>query len=289
MWLLLRNGFSDMCSAPCRPPPCGRKAHMPEDFDTERPAPSGGLMHPGDLGAALMLLTRLPVPAAWVAHRSARSSWAWPLAGLVVGLIAGAVAAVALALGLAPALAAGLALTATILSTGALHEDGLADCADGFWGGQDRDRRLEIMKDSRIGTYGVLALIVATGLRWVALAALFSSGWLWAGLIVPAALSRGAMAGIMADLPFARDDGVARSVGKPSRSTAGVAFVLGALIAIATAGVAGIFTVLAVALTAIAASRVARVKIGGQTGDVLGAVQQLAEIAALLSLVAVLT
>lgn len=245
-------------------------------------------IHPGDPGAALMLLTRLPVPPSLAAHRGARAAWAWPLAGLAVGAIAAVVAFAALALGLSAGLAAGLALAATMLVTGGLHEDGLADCTDGFWGARERERRLEIMKDSRIGAYGVLAIIIVTGLRWLALASLFSFGSVWSALFIPALLSRGAMAFAMADLPFARGDGLAKAVGRPSRSVAGAGYGLAAVMAVLMTGMAAIPAIVSVALTALAVTRIAKAKIGGQTGDVLGATQQLSEVVALLTLVVVL-
>ena len=130
-----------------------------------------------DAVLALVLLTRLPLP-----HlpkdsfaRQSRAVWAFPLAGLVVGGLATVMAAAALAVW-PPAVAAGLALAVQILVTGAMHEDGLADSADGLWGGFDRSRRLEIMKDSQIGTYGVLALVLSLGLRWLTLSALLAAG-----------------------------------------------------------------------------------------------------------------
>ncbi|MBC9180481.1 adenosylcobinamide-GDP ribazoletransferase, partial [Pseudoroseomonas ludipueritiae] len=128
-----------------------------------------------DFSAALGLLTRLPT--GWLPqHNSAagfaRSIWAYPLVGLGIGAAGGAVMAAGLWLGLPPLVAALWSLAATLLLTGGFHEDGLADTADGFGGGRDRARKLEIMRDSRIGSYGVLALVLALGLRAAALAAL---------------------------------------------------------------------------------------------------------------------
>jgi adenosylcobinamide-GDP ribazoletransferase len=242
------------------------------------------LLEPRDPLRALMLLTRLPISGT-DGTRGAASAWAWPLVGLMVGGLAGVLATVALWLGLPPTIAAGLTLGAAILMTGALHEDGLADCADGFWGGHDADRRLEIMKDSRIGAYGVLALILVIGLKWLALATLIEHGALWAAVLVPAMLSRAAMTWVMATLPFAREDGLARHVGQPSKSTGGVAIILAAGGAIALSGLAGVAVILTAGVVALALSRLARAKIGGQTGDVLGATQQLTALAALLALV----
>ncbi|WP_415402406.1 adenosylcobinamide-GDP ribazoletransferase [Tateyamaria sp. SN3-11] len=166
-----------------------------------------------DVPAALVLLTRLPLPALpdhAFAH-GARAVWAYPLVGLVVGLIACGIAAVATALGLPAMIVAGLSLATLVLLTGAMHEDGLADTADGLWGGHDRDRRLEIMKDSRMGAYGVLALIVVMGLRWLGLTEVT-----WTGLITAAVVSRAMMPPLMLALPHARMSGLSHSVGAPA-------------------------------------------------------------------------
>lgn len=249
--------------------------------------PEAPLLHLRDPLRALVLLTRLPVPGADGA-RAASSAWAWPIAGLIVGGLAGSVAWLALLAGLTPAMAAGLVLGASMVMTGALHEDGLADCADGFWGGHTAERRLEIMKDSRSGAYGVLALILVTGLKWLALTELVEAGALWTAALLPSALSRGAMAGVMASLPFAREDGLARHVGKPPPTAAAVAFVGAATFAAAAAGITGVAAVIASGGAAMVVTRLARAKIGGQTGDVLGAAQQLSHLAALLALAALL-
>lgn len=249
------------------------------------------LARPGDIVEALALLTRLPLPAQagqQPEHRGARAAWAWPLAGVAVALLAGLVGWAALALGLPAALAAGLILATQIAATGALHEDGLADSADGLWGGQTRARRLEIMKDSRIGSYGVLALVLSLGLRWGALAAISGAGGLFAPLVAAAVLSRAPMAVLMAAMPNARGAGLAQSVGRPGQdgATLGVLLALGlAFIALGAGVLAPLFWA---ALATIALAAIAREKIGGQTGDILGATQQVAEIAALLALAATL-
>jgi adenosylcobinamide-GDP ribazoletransferase len=192
-----------------------------------------------------------------------------------------------MALGLPPVLAAGLALAAQIITTGALHEDGLADLADGFWGGRDPARRLEIMRDSRIGSYGTLALVVSVGLRWQALAVLAGQG---AGLAAVAILavamtSRAVPAVLLAVLPPARSDGMGRLASGGAGPEVVAAVLLAGLPALALSGMLP-----AMALQAAFGFGVARLslaKIGGQTGDVLGAAQQLAEIAALLVLAAI--
>lgn len=243
------------------------------------PAPT-----PTDLLTALTLLSRLPVPGAGPV--GAGACWAYPLAGVVLGALAAAVAALALLAGLPPVLAAGLVLVVLAMSTGAMHEDGLADVADGFWGGWDRDRRLDIMKDSRMGAYGAIALVLSLGLRWQALALVLAGGT-WAPLIATAALSRAAMPALMAALPHARQSGLSHAVGRAGPLRALAAGLIGAGVALACLPPATALAAMAAAgLAALAMAALARRKIGGQTGDVLGATQQLAEIAILLVLAA---
>lgn len=231
-----------------------------------------------DLLRAAALLTRLPLPDQEGSRSMAQSAWSWPIIGALVGLGAGLAALIAGWMGLPPLLAATCALGVQIALTGALHEDGLADCADGFWGGQTRARRLEIMKDSRLGSYGMLALALALFARIAAIAALIEAGWLLAPLIATGALSRAPMAVLMTALPNARGAGLAHAAGRPGRDTALVAIALALLIGLLATGwavlVAGFWTALAVLGWAL----LARGRIGGQTGDVLGAAQQIGEI-----------
>ncbi|MCA8884613.1 MAG: adenosylcobinamide-GDP ribazoletransferase [Rhodobacteraceae bacterium] len=242
------------------------------------------MLHPADPLIAVGLLTRLPVRvhAGRAQARGARASWAYPLPGLLVGTLGAGAQAGALWLGLGPGLAAGLALVVLIMVTGALHEDGLADCADGFWGGWTREKRLQIMHDSRIGTYGVLALGLALLLRWQSMVELSAS---WTALPVAAVLSRAAMTAVWAALPPARADGLAQGLGRPSAAPAliasGIAIGLAAILAGPGAACAA---TLAAGLGATAVGLVARARIGGQSGDVMGAAQQVSEIFCLLSL-----
>lgn len=159
-------------------------------------------MRPGDLSEAVGLLTRLPVASE--GGRGVKAAWAWPVAGALVAAIAGVAGWIALAVGLPPALASALVLGLMVILTGAMHEDGLADCADGFWGGWAVECRLEIMKDSRIGTYGVIALVLSLLMRWSAIAALAEAGTLIAPLVAAAALSRFPMVALMWRLPSVR-------------------------------------------------------------------------------------
>lgn len=236
-----------------------------------------------DYRGAIGLLTRLPGAAA-----EPGPARCWPLAGVTVALLAGAVGWAGLRLGLPPGLAAALVIGAHAVLTGALHEDGLSDTADGLWGGATRDRRLEIMKDSRVGSYGVLALVVTVLARWSALAALFSGGLVWGPLIAVAALSRAAMAGVMAALPPARTGGMSATLTRPDMAEALTAALIAFVIALLFCGWGAVAMTLAAGAAAWGIGALAREKIGGQTGDILGAAQQMAELAALSVAVALL-
>lgn len=240
-----------------------------------------------DIALALVLLTRLPLPrlpeAAFA--RQAQAGWAFPLAGLAVAAPACLLAALAVAAGLPPAVAAGLLLAAQVMLTGGMHEDGLADSADGLWGGMTPERRLEIMKDSRIGSYGVLALILSAGLRWTALAGLIAAG-AWGAVMAAAILSRAGLPALMAALPHARSNGLSHAVGRPGRGAAWGAIGLALALCLPLAGASALAAALWAGLAVAAMGALAKAKLDGQTGDILGAAQQLAEIAALLCLLA---
>ncbi|MEL6809360.1 MAG: adenosylcobinamide-GDP ribazoletransferase, partial [Pseudomonadota bacterium] len=227
-----------------------------------------------DVPAALVLLTRLPLPRLpdHAFANGARAAWAYPVVGLVLGCLAGIVAWGASALSLSSQLGAGLTLAALVMLTGAMHEDGLADTADGLWGGHDPARRLEIMKDSRIGAYGVLALTLAMGLRWLGLAEVNL-----VGLITALVISRATMTLVMR-LPHARDNGLSHSVGRPRPDTVGVALIIAGLCAAILSGGPGLLALVLAIVVASGIGALARAKIGGQTGDILGAVQICTEI-----------
>ena len=245
------------------------------------------LAAPGDIPAALGLLTRLPIRVEFTAAqaRGARAAWAWPLAGAAVGALAGLVGMLSMALGTPPLVAAVLALVTQVMLTGAMHEDGLADTADGLWGGYTPARRLEIMKDSAIGTYGTLALILSLILRGAALSALFATEQGLAALIAAGALSRASMAVTQSTLPNARGSGLSDSVGRPPRATTALGGGLALTLSLALLGPGGwLITLLVITATTTALAALSKAKIGGQTGDILGATQQLAELATLIAL-----
>ena len=238
---------------------------------------------PGDLLSAFALLTRLPLPN----HRGtgAGSAWAWPLVGAVLGACGAALASGALWLGVTPGVTAVLVLALGAMLTGGLHEDGLSDTADGLYGGWTRERRLEIMKDSRVGSYGVLALVLVTLARWSALTAVLvfagpTQGF-WAVLVATGVLSRAPMVLMMALLPNARGEGLSHATGRPSPARAGAGLALAVALAVLLTGWTGVLMAAAALGVGVALSASALRRIGGQTGDVLGASQQLAEAACL--------
>lgn len=237
-----------------------------------------------DLGGALRFFTRLPWPGGDDGSRSlASAAMAFPLAGLVIGAIVALVWSVAAYL--LPALpAAGIAIAAGLLVTGALHEDGLSDCADGLGGSTSRERCLEIMRDSRIGAFGAAALMVTIGLRWSALSTLDISGGA-AALLITHAASRAAILPALTWSTYARSEGLGSSVSQGvAAPTTSIALAIGCLLAVLFGWFAGLVAVIAGYLAAYLFLKYLERRIGGYTGDGLGAMQQFAEITTLLVL-----
>ena len=238
-----------------------------------------------ELKAGLVFCTRLPLFRAMPVAGAAigKAAWAFPLAGLVVGLIGAAVYGLAHRLGVPAWPAAALAIAATLLATGALHEDGLADTADGFGGGNGREQKLAIMRDSRIGTYGVCALTIALLLRVAALASLPSAHAVVWALIAAHVAARATMPALMLMLPPARGDGLSHDAGRPPGESVGAAAVIGFVVLVVSLhlGHALAALILLAAIVALMAWLSKR-QIQGQTGDVLGALEQASEIAVLL-------
>jgi adenosylcobinamide-GDP ribazoletransferase len=235
--------------------------------------------------AATSFLTRVPMPTP--SDAGVRASLAWfPLVGALLGTWAAAwYLAASLVLPGLPA--AVLATAALVVVTGALHEDGLADAADAWGGGSSREETLRILRDPHHGTYGVIALVLATGLRVAGLAALPVSAALVA-LVGIHALSRAAMVALLLSTPAARPDGLARMFGARVRRRPAIVSVL-ATAAIGTAFLGVAFgPAMAVALiVSVAVRQAALRRVGGITGDVLGAAQQLVETAVLLVLASI--
>jgi len=250
-----------------------------------------------DLIVALSFLTILPVrpklPEGPVLKaEDARATLrygarAFPLAGLIVGAAGALTYAICSALKLPPEAAAFIAIGAMIFFTGALHEDGLADLADGAGSHKDMDTRLRIMRDSRIGTFGTLALIIVVGIKTGSITALGWSDHVATMLLGSAAASRAFLPALMRYIPPARADGLAVQAGRPEEKQVVLAALLGAALALLFLGPAAGFIAFAVgAGTAAFIGWFAKRRIGGLTGDVLGAAQQMSEAAMMLVVVA---
>jgi adenosylcobinamide-GDP ribazoletransferase len=242
-----------------------------------------------DMRIATAFLTRLAirVPEDTARGALAGAAWAFPVIGLGVGLAGGVAFAVASWFGLTYWLAAVIAVAVQLALTGALHEDAVADVADGFGGGQGREAKLSIMRDSRIGSFGVAALVLVFAARLGAIAALGGSWAVIAALMVSGAASRGAMAGLMRALPPARDDGLGHDAGRPQQNGVLVAAAIAGIAAGVLLGVgAAVAALVGAVLGAAAIGLLAKRQIGGQTGDVLGAGQQIAEVSCLCAIIA---
>jgi adenosylcobinamide-GDP ribazoletransferase len=230
-----------------------------------------------ELASAFTLLTRLP--AGWLARGQppaglADSVWAFPLVGALVGGIGGAVYWLGVRIGLPPAVDATWTLAALLLATGALHEDGLADTADGFGGGRTRERKLEIMRDSRIGSFGALALMLSLGVRGAAIVALATPAHVAAALVAAGALGRGTILLVLGALPPARPDGLAAGLREHGLGRMLAGLLLALFVALAMHAMAAC---VAAVLVALAVAWAARRQIGGYTGDVLGAASVVTE------------
>ena len=250
-----------------------------------------------DIAVSLVFLTRIAPerfgldPAVAPDLRSAVR--VFPLAGALIGVGGGIILLLGNSLSLPPLAAALVAITALTILTGALHEDGLSDTADGFGGGRTIEARLAIMRDSRIGSYGALALILSVLLKASLLAAFLPSRPLSAAaaLIVAETLGRAAIVHQWAALPSARPDGLAAGIGQPDRETLAMALVAAIAVGLIAGTIAGgpiaaLVAVAAAALATLGSSRLAYRMIGGHTGDTLGATEQCAALAALIALVA---
>lgn len=235
-----------------------------------------------DLLSAFGLLSRIPLPQT-TKHRP-EAAWTWPIVGLVVGSLSVLPGIALLHLGASATTSAAFIVIFGLLITGAMHEDGLADSADGLFGGWTPERRLEIMKDSHIGSYGTLALISVLLALWSSYTALLGAGE-WPAILAASALSRAAMAVLMTLMPNARRSGLSATVGRPRIWAAGVAVVLAIALSVLVLGDFLILTkmIAGTGLAAVAVALLANAKIGGQTGDILGATQQVALLLALVA------
>jgi adenosylcobinamide-GDP ribazoletransferase len=238
--------------------------------------------------AAVSFLTRIPLGRHGPIDASdvARGAVLFPVVGAGIGVVAG-LAAVGLEGPLPPLVAGGLSVGVALLLTGALHLDALADTADGLGAGA-RERALEIMRDPRVGAFGVAAVVVALLVEAAAVGALADVGDAVAGFTVAGAASRAVAAPLAAVLPYARAEGGTGSVlsGRISAASSGVACALALLIAVLLLGWDGLAVAGIAAAVAVASGMGSRLWLGGVTGDTLGATVQVAEIAVLVGLLA---
>jgi adenosylcobinamide-GDP ribazoletransferase len=249
-----------------------------------------------ELKISILFCTRLPLAHADLAGDVpvdggdvARASWTIPLAGALVGGIGALVYWAAYQIGLPPLPAAALALAATVATTGCLHEDGLADTADGFGGGKDREHKLAIMRDSRLGTYGACALAGSFILRWSALATIADPLPVAMALIAAHASARAPLPAFMRLVRPARSDGLSAHAGRPPPESAAAACLLGAIALLIGLGPVGaIAGLLLLTCASVGMAWLSLKQIGGQTGDVVGALEQVNEILILLAAAVVL-
>lgn len=219
-----------------------------------------------------------------VEKKLAGCAWAFPIAGLVCGVLYAALYETLLIAGFSHLMSVVLVVAFSVVFTGGLHEDGLADCADGFFGGYERERKLAIMKDSFIGTYGVLALIFAVLLKVSAMLVMDEPAILLPALVAAEVISRGVLPLMMFLLPNAREGGLAAAAGKPTRTQVLVSLKLSLIPALLLLWQNIWLAAVAVFVAFVVVRYLAMKHIGGYTGDVLGLLQQLSVIAILLAL-----
>jgi len=246
---------------------------------------------------AWLFLTRIPLPGWWnkpeiddadTPPKAADKGFgmtpladtvrAWPVVGIAIGTLAGGALWLAANLGLHPLAASFVGVAVAALATGALHEDGFADVLDGFGGGATKAKKLSIMRDSHIGTFGVMGLLVLVGFKAGSLAGFTSPAFAAAALLAAHVLSRAMLPMLMVALPPARRSGLGKGAGIPSKEDAVMTAGIGILVAVLALGpgpglVASVLAGLPVALIGWLANR----QIQGFTGDVLGAAQQISE------------
>ena len=256
-----------------------------------------------EMRAVWIFFTRLPWPGDFISDyisggakpssklptlKLSEAARAFPFGGVVVGGVGALVLFVAAKSGLHPLASSILAIGATALVSGAIHEDGLADVADSL-GAASKTKKLEIMKDSRVGTYGVLALVIVTGLKAGLLAGFPGPGLAAGALFAANVLGRSGLGLMMLSLPPVKKSGLAKAAGTPKQEDAMIALIIGTLIAVLVLGPGTGLAAAAIAGLGLAAVGVlAHRQIGGLTGDVLGAGEQVAEVLVLLALAIIL-
>ncbi len=240
--------------------------------------------------AAFRLLTVLPVGARQSdegRERALANSLAFfPLVGVLIGLASAGVF-VAAAEAFPVAVAAALAVTTPVVLTGALHIDGLGDSFDGLLGGRTRERKLEIMADPRTGAFGVAAIVLALLVRWAVVSELDPASN-WSVLVVAAVLSRGAVSAVVALFPYVRAQGIGAVYSNSSRLAVMTAVVTALALTAVFGNPASLIAAAVAFVIGALIAMYARRAIGGVTGDIYGAVVELSELSALLTLLALI-
>ena len=233
--------------------------------------------------SAIQFLTRIPIRLRREPNVAASVVW-FPIVGGLVGACVGGVAA-GLWFVVTPIVAAAVAVSAGLLVTGAFHEDGLADVADAFAGGATIERRLEILKDSRHGSYGVAALCSSIVLRIVCLGSFAGPRAMFVSAIAAHAVARGAAVGLMGVAPVATHRGLGADYGQSTTARKAVTgVVLGLVVAAIAVGRWAVPLAVVVLVAVVSVRWISMRKIGGISGDVLGTCEQVAECLCLLVL-----
>ena len=239
--------------------------------------------------ACILFYTRFPV-GRWSDDEVdfASAQWAAPLAGILIAAAGSLVFFITVSLGIAASVAAALCLGCMVLATGALHEDGAADTADGLAGGKTARQKLDIMRDSRIGTYGALSLALSVIIRWASITALADPATVTIALLSAHAASRALIPAFMMRVKPARSDGLAAKAGAADVSVSAAALAIAALVLILAGFGFAVISAVILILWFASVQAICKSQIGGQTGDVIGALQQGAEILILIIATAIL-
>jgi len=230
-----------------------------------------------DIKVGVLFCTRLPIGSSAMIDGPdvARAGWAMPIAGALIGALGSLTYWIAIALGLPAISAAMVALTAMLIITGGLHEDGLADTADGFGGGRSREHKLAIMRDARIGTFGVCALVASLILHWSALVSIAEPRQVATALIAAQVSARATLPAFMRFVPAARADGLSAHIGRPPSWSVAAATAIAAGALVFSLGLTGaVVALLLLSCAGLFTGWLSVKQIGGQTGDVLGALEQ---------------
>ena len=237
-----------------------------------------------DATMCMVFFTRIPLPHVDIKDRKLGDAiWAAPIAGLMVAVVGALAYTICHMFDVPSRPAAAVALAAMMLATGCLHEDGLSDTADGFGGGKTLERKLEIMRDSRLGSYGAAALMGSMLIRWAALSTILDGTAFICALIAAQAGSRGIFGVLLRHTHLARESGLAGSVGEVSDTVSKAGLAMTAIALLFLGLWTAIITAIVLALCLLAFRALCRQQIGGMTGDTLGDAQQIAEIVILLA------